>query len=197
MQIIQYKDLYTVASAHKPFGEEGHSSFLHLELVIPAQGRNRIGSPQPPSASRGPSNQGSAGRGGTEWRALCFLLYLPLLISAWRKFMLSLCLRKSAKPAGDRYLPGVCRPRRPSLQALGTMRYPPLPGQGVPASSLPPGAAPPGPARDLWCSRDCRLSSSPESPSLARLPCVFEPSIVFLSLESRCVQTIPILAPLS
>lgn len=95
------------------------------------------------------SNQGSAGRGGTEWRALCFWLSLAWLLSAWRKFMLSLCHRKSARPAGDRYLRGACRPWRLSPRALGTMRYPrSRPGKPLPPPSLlEPSPRPP--AREL------------------------------------------------
>lgn len=98
------------------------SSRVGVDSTRVAEGRElALGSHRPPCNVR--PNQDSAGRGGTQRRALCFLLYLSRLFLPWRIFMLSLCLRKSAKPAGDRYLRGACRPRIPSLRALGTMRY--------------------------------------------------------------------------
>lgn len=63
-------------------------------------------------------------REGAGLRGARCVLAVPVSVGLqWRRFMLSLCLRKSAKPAGDRYLREACRPRIPSLRALGTMRY--------------------------------------------------------------------------
>lgn len=109
-------------SVHKRLGEEGHPCFLLQACGSrTADGKElALHSHRPPRKVQ--PNQGSAGRGGTKRTRACFPCS-PWLISAWRKFMLSLSLRKSAKPAGDRYLREVCRPRRLSLRALGTMRY--------------------------------------------------------------------------
>lgn len=61
---------------------------------------------------------------GAGLRGARSVLAVPVSVGLqWRRFMLSLCLRKSAKPAGDRYLREACRPRIPSLRALGTTRY--------------------------------------------------------------------------
>lgn len=62
------------------------------------------------------------GGAGLRGRGLALLACLDFP-STWRKFTPSSSLRKSTKPAGDQYLREVCRPRRPSLRAPGTMRY--------------------------------------------------------------------------
>ena len=129
----------TLAWVQSLLGVAGRPNFLPLEgwWFVPAlpTEENWLSAATVPRTVC--SNQGSAGRGGTEWRALCFLLPLAWLLSAWKKFMLSLCHRKSARPAGDRYLRGACRPRRLSPRALGTMRYPrSRPGKPLPSPSL-------------------------------------------------------------
>lgn len=142
--VLQHKDWHALALVQSRLDEEGLRIFFAFEagLFVPAlpTEENWLSAATVPRKVR--SNQGSARRGGAEWRALYFVLCLPGFLSAWRKFMLSLCHRKSARLVGDHYLQGACRQRRLSPRALGTMRYP-CARPGVPAISFLPGTAPP------------------------------------------------------
>lgn len=164
---------HTVAFGQGHRGEEGHpnSSRLGAGSARTADGGEMaLRGHRPPRQVR--ANPGSTGRSGVARRAPCWLRYLLALLSAWRKSTPSLCLRKSAKPAGGRCLRGACRLRRPSLRALGTMRYPrsrageplpPLPGLLEPARQLPRLPAP----LALFCPSSPRLGC-PVPPSHRR-----------------------------
>ena len=141
--VLQHKDWHAFALVQSRLDEEGRRIFAFgAGLFVPAlpTEENWLSAATVPHKVR--SNQGSARRGWTEWRALYFVLCLLGFLSAWRKFMLSLCHRKSARLVGDHYLQGACRQRRLSPRALGTMRYP-CARPGVPAISFLPGTAPP------------------------------------------------------
>lgn len=168
--VLQHKDGHALALVQSRQGEEGRGIFFACGVglffsALPTE-ENCLSAATVLHELR--SNQGSARRGGTEWRALYFVLCLPGLLSAWRKFMLSLCPRKSARPVGDHYLQGACRQRRLSPRALGTMRYP-CARPGFPASSLQEPRPRPS-ARELLFSSSSRGSLSRECMSHARSP---------------------------
>lgn len=109
-------------------------------LALPPVDGNWLSAATVPSVRSHPIRTAQEGAGLRS--AQCAFCSIFLLVSAWRKFMLSLCLRKLAKPAGGQCLPGACRPQRPSLRAPGTMRYPVAGGPRQLRST------PPAPARE-------------------------------------------------